>query len=66
MTDLPTDGQPIEAVPTEYGGTTFRSRLEADWARTLDTQSILRARACMARPLAGEGPPRPDRLGAVR
>lgn len=41
MTDLPTDGQPIEAVPTEYSGTTFRSRLEADWARTLDTQRIL-------------------------
>ncbi|WP_424921713.1 hypothetical protein [Streptomyces sp. wa1] len=41
MTDLPTDGQPIEAVPTEYSGTTFRSRLEADWACTLDTHSIL-------------------------
>ncbi|MFG3199875.1 hypothetical protein ACGFYT_27520 [Streptomyces sp. NPDC048208] len=41
MTDLPDDGQPIEAIPTEYSGTTFRSRLEADWACTLDTQNIL-------------------------
>ncbi|WP_146610425.1 MULTISPECIES: hypothetical protein [unclassified Streptomyces] len=41
MTDPLTDGQPIEAVPTECSGTTFRSRLEADWACTLDTHSIL-------------------------
>ncbi|MFF0001673.1 PDDEXK family nuclease [Streptomyces avermitilis] len=41
MTDLPEEGQPIEAVSTVYSGTTFRSRLEADWTRTLDTQSIL-------------------------
>jgi hypothetical protein len=30
----------IEAVPTEYGGITFRSRLEADWAATLDANRI--------------------------
>ncbi|MFJ4624275.1 hypothetical protein [Streptomyces sp. NPDC088812] len=36
MTDEPT----IEAVPTEYAGTTFRSRLEADWAQTLDASRI--------------------------
>lgn len=40
MTDTPTDDAPIEAIPTAYGGTTFRSRLEADWARTLDSQRI--------------------------
>lgn len=28
------------AVPTEYAGTTFRSRLEADWARTLNAYGI--------------------------
>lgn len=36
MTDEPT----IEAVPTEYAGITFRSRLEADWAATLDASNI--------------------------
>ena len=36
MTDEPT----IEAVPTEYGSITFRSRLEADWAATLDANRI--------------------------
>lgn len=36
MTDEPT----IEAVPTEYAGITFRSRLEADWAATLDANHI--------------------------
>lgn len=30
----------IEAIPTWYGGTTFKSRLEADWASTLDTLNI--------------------------
>lgn len=30
----------IEAVPTTYGDTTFRSRLEADWAATLDANHI--------------------------
>ncbi|WP_199552783.1 hypothetical protein [Streptomyces sp. N35] len=38
--DDPAATQPKEAVPTEYGGITFRSRLEADWAKTLDTHSI--------------------------
>lgn len=32
--------EPMDAVPTEYAGTTFRSRLEADWARTLDANWI--------------------------
>lgn len=36
MTDQPS----IEAVPTEYDGTTFRSRLEADWAHTLNANQI--------------------------
>lgn len=36
MTDEPT----IEAVPTEYDGITFRSRLEADWAATLNANGI--------------------------
>ena len=39
MTESADDGR-IEAVPTEYGGTTFRSRLEADWAMTLDGAQI--------------------------
>jgi hypothetical protein len=30
----------IEAIPTEYAGVTFRSRLEARWAQTLDANSI--------------------------
>ncbi|MFJ3799916.1 hypothetical protein ACIPSJ_26980 [Streptomyces sp. NPDC090088] len=30
----------IDAVPTRYGDTTFRSRLEADWAATLDGNGI--------------------------
>lgn len=30
----------IEALPTYYGGTTFRSALEASWAATLDTLDI--------------------------
>jgi|SRR5690606_33465047 len=30
----------IEALPTWYAGTTFRSALEADWAATLDTLGI--------------------------
>lgn len=30
----------IEALPTWYAGVTFRSRLEADWAATLDTLNI--------------------------
>lgn len=37
MTDQPTN---IESVPTEYAGTLFRSRLEADWAATLDACHI--------------------------
>lgn len=36
MTDQPS----IEAVPTEYAGITFRSRLEADWAHTLTVNGI--------------------------
>ncbi|MDQ0792036.1 hypothetical protein [Streptomyces sp. B1I3] len=31
----------IEALPTWYGGTTFRSALEASWAATLDTLDIV-------------------------
>lgn len=31
---------PEDAVPTTYGDITFRSRLEADWARTLDLNKI--------------------------
>lgn len=31
---------PTDAVPTNYNGTLFRSRLEADWARTLDFNGI--------------------------
>lgn len=30
----------VEALPTFYGGTTFRSALEASWAATLDTLDI--------------------------
>jgi hypothetical protein len=30
----------IEALPTWFGGTTFRSKLEADWAATLDSLNI--------------------------
>lgn len=30
----------MKPLPTEYGGVTFRSRLEADWALTLDTLDI--------------------------
>ncbi|MEV6102658.1 hypothetical protein [Nocardia sp. NPDC051981] len=37
MTDPLTN---LDAVPTTYGDTTFRSRLEADWARTLDANHI--------------------------
>jgi hypothetical protein len=32
--------EPIDAIPTDYAGTTFRSRLEADWAATLDGSGI--------------------------
>ncbi|WP_411139189.1 hypothetical protein [Streptomyces sp. C10] len=39
MTEPPEEGR-IEAVPTEYGGATFRSRLEADWAQTLNGARI--------------------------
>jgi hypothetical protein len=35
-----TDEPNTEAVPTEYDGTTFRSRLEADWAATLNANGI--------------------------
>jgi hypothetical protein len=35
-----TDEPNIQAVPTVYGGTTFRSRLEADWAATLNANNI--------------------------
>ncbi|MCX5138352.1 hypothetical protein [Streptomyces sp. NBC_00338] len=31
----------VEALPTWYGGTTFRSALEASWAATLDTLRIV-------------------------
>lgn len=31
----------IDAVPTLYGGTTFRSRLEAEWAETLSINGIV-------------------------
>ncbi|MER6218715.1 hypothetical protein ABT213_32370 [Streptomyces sp. NPDC001674] len=33
--------EPIDAVPTAYSGTNFRSRLEAYWARTLDGLGIV-------------------------
>jgi hypothetical protein len=33
-------GPSVDAVPTRYGDTTFRSRLEADWAATLDSHGI--------------------------
>ncbi|GGY52629.1 hypothetical protein GCM10010384_68040 [Streptomyces djakartensis] len=33
--------EPMDAVPTTYAGTRFRSRLEADWAVTLDGLGIL-------------------------
>ncbi len=33
--------EPIDAIPTIYAGTNFRSRLEADWARTLDGLGIV-------------------------
>lgn len=36
----PDETPDIEAVPTEYHGTTFRSRLEADWAATLNANGI--------------------------
>ncbi len=36
--DVP--GPSMDAVPTRYGDTTFRSRLEADWAATLDGNGI--------------------------
>lgn len=35
-----TDEPAIDAVPTDYAGTTFRSRLEADWAATLNAYRI--------------------------
>lgn len=35
-----TDEPEIEAIPTTYGGTTFRSRLEARWATFLDSHRI--------------------------
>jgi hypothetical protein len=36
----PDETPTIDAVPTDYRGTTFRSRLEADWATTLDANHI--------------------------
>jgi hypothetical protein len=30
----------VQAIPTNYGGTQFRSRLEADWAASLDKLKI--------------------------
>ncbi|MGW6970371.1 hypothetical protein [Streptomyces sp. NPDC054952] len=33
--------EPIDAVPTAHSGTHVRSRLEADWARTLDGLGIV-------------------------
>ncbi|MFI6281840.1 hypothetical protein [Streptomyces sp. NPDC050988] len=38
--DVP--GPSVDAIPTRYGHTTFRSRLEADWAATLDGNGIQR------------------------
>lgn len=32
--------KPVEAIPTQYAGTNFRSRLEAGWATTLDEYGI--------------------------
>ncbi|MEW2290476.1 hypothetical protein [Streptomyces sp. NPDC047841] len=32
--------EPLDAVPTIYAGTRFRSRLEADWAVTLNDLGI--------------------------
>ncbi|MFJ6862266.1 PDDEXK family nuclease [Streptomyces werraensis] len=41
MIDDPDSSVPaIDAVPTLYHGVTFRSRLEADWAATLDSKDI--------------------------
>jgi hypothetical protein len=40
MTNTP-DGTTWDAVPTRYRDTTFRSRLEADWAATLDSNGIV-------------------------
>ncbi|MDX3574238.1 hypothetical protein [Streptomyces sp. ID05-47C] len=40
---MPTPDSPgpsMDSVPTRYGDTTFRSRLEADWAATLDSNNI--------------------------
>lgn len=37
---MTTPDSTFDAVPTPYDGTTFRSRLEADWARTLDINGI--------------------------
>jgi hypothetical protein len=34
-------GTTIEAIPTAYRGTTFRSRLEANWAASLDARGIV-------------------------
>lgn len=33
-------GMTIEALPTWYSGSTFRSKLEADWAATLDSLGV--------------------------
>ncbi|MFI1652172.1 hypothetical protein ACH4XT_35305 [Streptomyces avidinii] len=40
MSSEQTPAPSIDAVPTRYGDTTFRSRLEADWAATLDGNGI--------------------------
>lgn len=37
---MTTPDEPIDAIPTVYGDTTFRSRLEADWAQTLDANGV--------------------------
>lgn len=41
QTGIPDGGTTIEAIPTTYRGTTFRSRLEANWAASLDARGII-------------------------
>lgn len=35
------DGNNPKSIPTSYGETIFRSRLEADWATTLDSRDVV-------------------------
>ena len=40
MSDIVRDASSVKAIPTEYDGVTFRSRLEARWAVFFDTLGI--------------------------